>query len=50
MALHEFRSDADGAGHAGNSITPTEETALWFLEIMVAQLRMINRKMSKEHT
>lgn len=43
-ALHEFRSDADGAGHAGNSVTPTEETALWFLDTLVAQLRMIDKK------
>jgi CRISPR/Cas system CSM-associated protein Csm4 (group 5 of RAMP superfamily) len=43
-ALHEFRSDADGAGHAGNSITPTEEMALWFLDTLVAQLRMIDKK------
>ncbi|MEK7529259.1 MAG: hypothetical protein AAB592_05830 [Patescibacteria group bacterium] len=42
-AIHEFRSDADGAGHAGNSITPTEETALWFLDTLVAQLRMISK-------
>lgn len=42
-ALHEFRSDADGAGHAGNSVTPTEETTLWFLDTMVAQIRMINK-------
>lgn len=45
-ALHEFRSDADGAGHAGNSITPTEETALWFLDTLVAQLRMIHKSVS----
>ena len=42
-ALHEFRSDADGAGHAGNSVTPTEGTALWFLDTIVAQLRMIDK-------
>lgn len=42
-ALHEFRSDADGAGHAGNSITPTEESCLWFLDTFVAQLRMIDK-------
>ena len=47
-ALHEFRSDADGAGHAGNSITPTEETALWFLDTLVAQLRMIDKAI-KQH-
>lgn len=46
-ALHEFRSDADGAGHAGNSMTPTEETALWFLDTLVAQLRMIDKAMKK---
>ena len=47
-ALHQFRSDADGAGHAGNSETPTEETALWFLDTMVAQLRMISKKFSNQ--
>lgn len=46
-ALHEFRSDADGAGHAGNSMTPTEETALWFLDTLVAQLRMIDKVVKK---
>lgn len=42
-ALHEFRSDSDGAGHAGNSKTPTEETALWFLDTLIAQMRMIDK-------
>lgn len=46
-ALHEFRSDADGAGHAGNSLTPTEETALWFLDTIVAQVRMISKVIKK---
>lgn len=46
-ALHEFRSDADGAGHAGNSVTPTEETALWFLDTIVAQVRMIDKTIHK---
>lgn len=40
-AIHEFRSDADGASHAGNSATPTEEATLWFLDTLVAQLSMI---------
>lgn len=46
-ALQEFRSDADGAGHAGNSITPTEETALWFLDTLIAQIRMIDKTTRK---
>lgn len=41
-ALQRFRSDAEGAGHAGNSSKPTEATALWFLDTMIAQLRMID--------
>ncbi len=46
-AIHAFRSDADGAGHAGNSATPTEKTALWFLDTVVAQLRMIDKVIQK---
>ncbi len=46
-ALHEFRSDADGAGHAGNSDTPNEESAMWFLETMISQLRMVDKKIKK---
>ncbi|PJA45442.1 hypothetical protein CO174_03195 [Candidatus Uhrbacteria bacterium CG_4_9_14_3_um_filter_50_9] len=46
-ALHEFRSDADGAGHAGNSSTPNEESTLWFLDTMIAQLRMVNKAVSR---
>ncbi len=46
-ALHEFRSDAYGAGHAGNSVTPDEESALWFLDTIIAQMRMIEKKVSK---
>jgi hypothetical protein len=42
-ALYQFRSDADGAGHAGNSAAPTEHTALWFLDTLIAQLRTIDR-------
>ena len=46
-SLQEFRSDSNGAGHAGNSETPTEETALWFLDTLVAQIRMIDKKIKK---
>ncbi|MFA6227086.1 MAG: hypothetical protein WC631_01210 [Candidatus Paceibacterota bacterium] len=42
-ALNQFASDASGARHAGNSATPTERDALWFLDTLVAQLRMIDR-------
>lgn len=43
-AIHGFSSDTDGTRHAGNSPTPTEENALWFLETIIAQLRMIDKK------
>lgn len=43
IALHEYRSDTDGSGHAGNSPTPNEENALWYLDTMIAQIRMIDK-------
>lgn len=42
-ALNQFASDASGARHAGNSATPTEKDTLWFLDTLVAQIRMIDR-------
>jgi hypothetical protein len=44
--LYAYRSDAAGAGHAGNSAEPTEVEALWYLETMLAQLRHIHRRIS----
>jgi hypothetical protein len=43
--LYAYRSDAAGAGHAGNSASPTEADAVWYLESMLAQLRNIHRKL-----
>lgn len=42
-ALNQFASDSSGTRHAGNSATPTEQDALWFLDTLVAQVRMIDR-------
>lgn len=43
--LYAYRSDAAGAGHAGNSVTPDESNAMWYLETIVAQIRQIDRKL-----
>lgn len=40
-ALNRFYSD--GAGHPGNAPRPTEEAALWFLDMLTAQVRLIAR-------
>ena len=45
--LYGYRSDARGVGHAGNSPTPTERDALWFLETLLAQLAHIHRSSAK---
>lgn len=42
-ALNQFASDTSGTRHAGNSATPTEKDALWFLDTLIAQIRMIDR-------
>lgn len=41
--LYGYRSDAQGVGHAGNTPTPTEIDALWFLDTMLAQLIHVDR-------
>jgi hypothetical protein len=46
-ALNTFASDASGARHAGNGDVPTEETTLWFLDTLVAQIRMIDKVIKK---
>lgn len=46
-ALNAFASDSSGTRHAGNGDVPTEETALWFLDTIVAQIRMIDKVIKK---
>ncbi len=45
--LHGYRSDARGVGHAGNSPTPNERDALWFLETLLVQLTHIDRSQAR---
>lgn len=46
-ALNTFASDSSGTRHAGNGAVPTEETALWFLDTIVAQIRMVDKVVKK---
>lgn len=45
--LHAYRSDAHGVGHAGNTPSPSETDALWFLETILAQIMHVDRMMKK---
>ena len=42
--LYAYRGDAHGVAHAGNTKEPGEADAMWFLETMVAQVKMIEAK------
>ena len=42
--LYAYRSDAEGAAHSGNSPRPTEVDALWFLETILAQIGLVDRR------
>jgi hypothetical protein len=46
LNLYGYRSDADGVAHSGNSESPGEIDALWFLETTLAQINLIHRKTS----
>lgn len=46
--LYAYRSDVYGVTHAGNSKTPDEIDALWYLETTISQIKLINRKLEKE--
>ncbi|MCL4385549.1 MAG: hypothetical protein M1479_08280 [Actinobacteria bacterium] len=42
--LKAYRGDVWGPAHAGNSPKPSEEEALWYLEMLLSQIKYINRK------
>lgn len=43
--ISAFRSDVYGVAHAGDSSAPDESDALWFLETVVAQIKIVERKL-----
>lgn len=45
--LYAYRGDADGVAHAGNTDEPTEVDAMWFLETIVAQIKLIEAKLPR---
>ncbi len=45
--LYAYRSDVYGAAHAGNSPSPQEVDAIWYLETVVAQIKYFSRKLHK---
>jgi len=46
--VYAYRSDAFAVGHAGGSKEPDELDALWFLDTVIAQLKLIDRRL-KQH-
>lgn len=46
--VYAYRSDTYGVGHAGNSAKPKEVDALWFIETVIPQLLLVDRKL-KQH-
>ena len=42
--LYAYRGDAHGVAHSGNTAEPSEADAVWFLETLVAQMKMIEAK------
>lgn len=45
--VYGYRSDAYAVGHAGKTKEPEEIDALWFLETVIAQLNLIDRRKDK---
>ena len=45
--IYGYRSDAFAVGHAGNSREPDELDALWFLETIIAQLKLIDKRLKQ---
>jgi len=43
--LYAYRSDVYGAAHAGNSPSPKEIDAIWYLETVVSQIKYLSRKL-----
>lgn len=46
--IYGYRSDAFAVGHAGNSREPDEIDALWFLETVIAQLKLIDKRLKQK--
>lgn len=42
--LYAYRGDAHGVAHTGNTEEPDEADAVWFLETLVAQVKLIEAK------
>lgn len=45
--IYAYRSDSYAVGHAGNSEEPKEIDALWFIDTVVAQLKLIDNKLKQ---
>ncbi len=45
---YAYRSDVYGSAHAGGSREPDEIDALWFLETVVAQIKLIDRRLKQK--
>lgn len=46
--IYGYRSDAFAVGHAGNSKEPDEVDALWFLETIIAQLKLVDKRFKQK--
>ncbi len=46
--IYAYRSDTYGVGHAGNNKKPDEIDTLWFLETVIAQILLIDRKVNQK--
>ncbi|MEA2112519.1 MAG: hypothetical protein U9P50_00910 [Patescibacteria group bacterium] len=46
--LYAYRGDADGVAHSGNTDEPSEVDAVWFLETLVAQVKLIEAKIKAQ--
>lgn len=46
--IYAYRSDAFAVGHAGGTKEPDEIDALWFLDVVLAQLKLIDRRLKEK--
>ena len=46
--LYAYRGDAHGVAHSGNTEEPNEVDAVWFLETFIAQIKMIEAKLTSK--
>lgn len=47
--IYAYRSDTYGVGHAGKSRKPDEIDALWFLETVIPQILLIDRRLKQPY-